>query len=96
MAKSLFSKCFKRPQRKKHRTLKQVYSIKFAAYETSKKHVKCIKEIIDNWQFLDFNEEVTDRRYVADYNKVYKLPVRTMNVINEANELSDNRIKRLK
>lgn len=33
---------------------------------------------------------------MADYNKVYKLPIRTMNVINENKELSDDRLKMLK
>jgi hypothetical protein len=96
MAKFLFMKCFKRPKRKSHRTLQKSLTIKFAAYEASKNYPNKIREIIDNCQFLDFNEEVTDRRYVADYNKVYKLPVRTLNVINEDKDVSDGTIKRLK
>ena len=78
MARRIFNQCFKRPRRRKHRTLTEAKHIKFDALVVTKKYPDETRKIAENTMYPDFDENVENKLDAQRYNKSVKLPKRKL------------------
>ncbi len=89
MAIRLFRKCFKRPQRRRHQTLKKNKDIKFAAFRIQNYHAKEIQTLIENCNYPDFDENIERRIDTSSYRKTYMFPERILKYENPEDVVND-------
>ena len=89
MAIRLFGKCFKRPQRRKHKTLKENKDIKLPAFRIQNHFPNEIMSLIENSNFPDFDENIEKRIDTESYKKTYTFPERILKYENPEDVLAD-------